>query len=395
MTTRRGNGEGSIYYHEGRHRYEGQYYYDDPITGERRRKKLLGKSKAVIAKRAKDFLEKMAQERETYLATQAQAGTVGEWLSEWLEQYVRPGVRVKSYERYQCSVTQHIVPYIGNIGIDQLTAEDVQKMLNDLLKSGGELHQGLSPRTVNTARRTLKTALDKAVHLRKIDYNPVEATKACRTEKPQIAVITHEQAQGLLHVAKAEDQTAYIAILLALSTGMRIGEIFGLMWDNVDFSNKRLYVVQTLVSTSNGFSVEMSPKTKTSYRQIDLPRHCIDELQVHRAWQEAQKAEWLNKYEDHNLVIGNTNGSYKDPKYFSYKIFKRLLAKSGIPPNVRFHDLRHTHATWLLEKGVHPKVVAERLGHSSIRITLDTYSHVIKGMQQVAVSKLDEIEDGW
>ena len=107
------------------------------------------------------------------------------------------------------------------------------------------------------------------------------------------------------------------------------------------------------------------------------------------------EAEWLNKYEDHNLVIGNSNGSYKDPKYFSYKIFKRLLAKTGIPPNVRFHDLRHTHATWLLEKGVHPKVVAERLGHSSIRITLDTYSHVIKGMQQVAVSKLDEIEDGW
>ena len=108
-----------------------------------------------------------------------------------------------------------------------------------------------------------------------------------------------------------------------------------------------------------------------------------------------RQADWMDRYENHELVICNDNGSYKDPSYFSYEVFKRLLAKTGIPPNVRFHDLRRTHATWLLEKGVHPKVVAERLGHSSIRITLDTYSHVIKGMQSVAVRKLDEIEDGW
>ncbi len=137
MAVRRGNGEGSIYFHEGRNRYEGQYYYEDPITGKRKRKKLLGKSKAIIAKRAKEFLAQMAQEREAHLAAHSAPGTVGEWLVEWLEQYVRPGVRVKTYERYQCSVTQHILPYIGNIGIDQLTAEDVQKMLNDLLASGG------------------------------------------------------------------------------------------------------------------------------------------------------------------------------------------------------------------------------------------------------------------
>ncbi len=395
MAVRRGNGEGSIYFHEGRNRYEGQYFYEDPVTGEHKRKKLIGKSKAVIAKRAKEFLAQMAQAREEYLAAHAQIVTVSAWLNEWLEQYIRSGVRVKTYERYQCSVTQHILPYIGNIGIDQLTAEDVQNMLNKLLTEGGEQHQGLSARTVNTARRTLKTALDKAVHLRKIAYNPVEATKACRTEKPQITVISHEQAQRLLRTAKDEDQTSYMAILLALSTGMRLGEVFGLLWESIDFTGKMLYVKQTLVSTSHGYRVELSPKTKTGCRQIDLPKHCVDELQAHREWLESRKAEWLDKYEDNGLVICNDNGSYKDPSYFSYRIFKRLLAKTGIPPNVRFHDLRHTHATWLLEKGVHPKVVAERLGHSSIRITLDTYSHVIKGMQQVAVSKLDEIEDGW
>ena len=126
-----------------------------------------------------------------------------------------------------------------------------------------------------------------------------------------------------------------------------------------------------------------------------MTKHCLDALQEHKKWQEARKAEWLDQYVDDGIVISNDNGSYKDPSYFSYITFKRLLVEAGISESVRFHDLRHTHATWLLEKGVHPKVVAERLGHSSIRITLDTYSHVIKGLQQIAVNKVDELTDNW
>lgn len=369
--------------------------YEVPTTGERKRKKLTGKSKAAIAKRAKEFLVQMEEEREAYLAEQSKAETVEEWLGEWLESYIRPGVRVKTYERYRCAIDNHILPYIGKITIDELTADDVQKMLNSLLAEGGENHRGLSPRTVNAARRTLKTALGKAYHLRKISYNPVGGTKACRTEKALITVLTHEQAQTLLHIARQENRPTYMAILLALSTGMRLGEIMGLRWDSIDFPGKKLYVKQSLVSTSGGPLLEPSPKTKAGYRQIELPKRCMEELEAHRGWQEQQKAEWLDQYVEEGLVAANDNGRYIDPSYFSYAIFKKLLEKAGIPGSVRFHDLRHTHATWLLEKGVHPKVVAERLGHSGIRITLDTYSHVVKGLQQMAVSKLDEIADNW
>ena len=186
-----------------------------------------------------------------------------------------------------------------------------------------------------------------------------------------------------------------MAILLALSTGMRIGEIFGLLWENIDFSTNRIFVMQTLVSTSHGHRVEPSPKTKAGNRQIELPRHCMEELSVYREWQEELKKEMMNLYMDSGIVIANDNGSHKDPSYFSYITFKHLLELAGIDRSVRFHDRRHTHATWLLEKGVHPKIVSERLGHSSIRITLDTYSHVLQGMQHVAVSKLDEIADDW
>lgn len=395
MAKRRGNGEGSIYFDEKRNRYEGQYFYEDPITGERKRKKLTGKSKAAIAKRAKEFLAQVEKEREAYLAEQSKGETVKEWLDTWLECYIRSGVRVKTYERYRCSIDNHIVPYIGSVAIGQLTAEDVQQMLNDLLDEGGENHQGLAPRTVNAARRTLKTALEKAYHLKKISYNPVGGTKACRAEKAHITILTHEQAQTLLHITKQQNQPAYMAILLAISTGMRLGEIMGLRWDSIDFPGKKLYVTQSLVSTSRGPLLEPAPKTNAGYRQIELPKHCMEALQEHQTWQEHQKAEWLDQYLDEGLVVANDNGRYIDPSYFSYAIFKKLLKQAGIPGNVRFHDLRHTHATWLLEKGVHPKVVAERLGHSSIRITLDTYSHVVKGLQQMAVIKLDEIADNW
>lgn len=395
MATRRTNGEGSIYYNRERNCYDGQFYYDDPITGEHKRKKLTGSSKSAVVKRGREFLAQIQKEREEHLADLAKAAPLADWLNEWLVEYVQPSVRVKTFERYRCSINNHILPHIGQIPLDKLTSEDVQKMLNDLLASGGKDRQGLSPRTVNAARRTLKTALDKAYYLRKIPYNPVKATKACRTDRVQIGVLSRSEAKKLLEVAKSYEQNAYIAILVALSTGMRIGEIFGLVWDNVDLPNQKIYVRQSLVSTNHGYRLELSPKTKAGHRQIDLPMRCVAELLEHRKWQESQKSEWLDRWHETGNVITNANGSCRDPNYFSYVVFKKLLEMAGIQRNIRFHDLRHTHATWLLEKGIHPKVVAERLGHSSIRITLDTYSHVIKGMQQTAVRKLDEIAEEW
>lgn len=307
----------------------------------------------------------MKQERAEVLANQSKVGTIGDWMNEWLDSYIKPSVRIKTYERYRCSINNHILPYIGSIGLDHLTAEGIQAMMNEMLTKGGRNGTGLSPRTVNTARRTLKSALDRAYHLRKIDYNPVDATKAFKTEKAEIHVLSRPQAKKLLAVAASYDQTAHMAILLALSTGMRIGEIFGLLWENVDFDAKMLYVKQSLVSTNHGYRLESSPKTKAGYRQIELPQRCIEGLKAHQAWQEEQKSIWLDQYKDNGLVISTDDGGYKDPSRFTYAIFKRLLEMEGIDTAVRFHDLRHTHATWLLEKGVHPKVVAERLGGPS------------------------------
>ena len=395
MSLKRSNGDGTIYLNNKRKRYECQFFYADPLTGERKKKKLVGKTIKNLDHRRKEYMEQIKKERTEVLSRQSMAETTEDWLSEWLELFIKPTVRTKTYERYKCSIYNHIIPYIGTIPIDKLTAEDVQNMMNNMMDTGGKKHDGLSPRTINAARRTLKSALAKACHLRKIDFNPVDATKAAKTEKAEIHILSHSLAKKLLEISKEHDQTAHMAILLALSTGMRLGEIFGLLWENIDFDTNLLYVKQSLVSSNHGSRLESSPKTKAGYRQIELPKLCLKELKAHREWQDEQKSIWLNKYKDKGLVISNPDGGYKDPNYFSAVVFKRLLTIATINTSVRFHDLRHTHATWLLEKGVHPKVVAERLGHSSIRITLDTYSHVIQGMQKIAVNKLDEIAEGW
>ena len=134
----------------------------------------------------------------------------------------------------------------------------------------------------------------------------------------------------MLEVTKSSDHTAHMAILLALSTGMRIGEIFCLLWENVDLDAKMLYVKQSLVSTNRGYRLESSPKTKAGYRQIEFPQRCIEGLKAYRAWQDEQKGVWLVQYKDNDLVISTDDGGYKDPSRFTYAIFKRLLEMAGI-----------------------------------------------------------------
>ena len=345
MATRRANGEGSVHHNPKTKAYEWKIPYVDPETGIKKTRKISGKIQKEVMQRGKEFREKMKKAREEVLANHSEAETVEGWLYEWLDKYMKNSLKVTTYERYKCSIQNHIVPYIGSIHIDKLTAEDVQNMMNDLLDTGGKNQEGLAPRTINSARRTLMESLDKACHLRKLDYNPVNATKAFTTEKPEIRVLTREEAKDLLKVAKEYDQTAYMAILFALSTGMRIGEIFGLTWANVDIDAKLLYVKQSLVSTNHGPLMQSSTKTKAGNRQIPLPQHCSDVLQGYRTWQKEQKARWSNQYKNNDLVIANPDGGYKDPSRFSYVIFKRLLAAAGIDTSVRFHDLRHTHAT--------------------------------------------------
>ena len=385
---RRGNGEGSVIYNTKRQRFEGKVAYIDPVTGIKKRTSFsdIASGKAVLAKMAK-----FKKELEQGMVYPDNKMTLEMWLNSWLEDYKKNEVRPKTLERYYVSVKQHIVPYIGRYQLQYLTTDLLQRHFALLRSKGGEDKQGLSPRTVNTVRRLLIQSLEDAVNLGYLVKNCARRSKPMKTQRVDFMVLSHEAAKKLVAVAKAYNETAWIVVILALGTGMRLGEIFALSWDSIDLEKEKLAVVQSAVKMNHGTIVQKDVKTKSSRREIPLPKYVTEALREYKAWQEATIPH-LPNYRDEGFLVTNNKGNILHPASFSYHVFKKiLLERAGIPEKFRFHDLRHTHATWLLEAGVNTKVVSERLGHANIRITLDTYAHVLKSMQGEAVAALDRI----
>ena len=379
---RRGNKEGTIYYNEKRKRYEGQVRYIKP-NGEYGRKLFTGHSQKEVMLKIKEFNE--------YQDNPGAEMTVKEWINKWLDEYKRPEIKIKTYERYRCSIILHINPYIGNEPLKNLTALKIKDLINKLATVPAKKGSHLAPRTINSVRRILISALNDAVTYDILPKNPALGTKPVRVEKPVMHILSKQEAANLLHVARKESYASYMVIKLALETGMRIGEIFGLKWKHVDLEKKTLLVAGTIVHTNHTNIYQPTGKTKSSYRRIPFSSALKTTLMEYKAWQQREKEKWGEMYTNSDFVITKPLGDFSDPSNFSARTFKKLLDKAGITRQFRVHDLRHTHATWLLEAGINVKVISERLGHSSCRITMDTYSHVMQTMQDKAVEMLEQI----
>ena len=292
------------------------------------------------------------------------------------------------------------------------------------MRSGGKKGTGLSSSTVKATRRYLSMCLEQAIKSDILHKNPVKQTKAIKLVKAEIQTITESQADSLtatahlmaqkadqdyaLRAAKAAEKatktgiytqvamsnivhhSTYMAILLALATGMRLGEIFGLSWDAVDIEKGVIYVKRALVTSRAGVNFE-EPKTKASRRQIPLSADITAQLRKYKALQEWRKNILGDQWSALNLVITGEFGGVFNTSNFTSRYFKPLLKKINAPVNFKFHDLRHTHATLLLLKGIAVKVVSERLGHSTIAMTQDTYAHVLPEMQAEVVKVLDGV----
>lgn len=390
---KRSNGEGTVYYNKERNRYEGQFSYIDKSTGRLKRKFFSSKKSAKeVLRKAKEFKALLEKDVDVTNSNKPLA----EWLDYWLKNYKENMVRIKTYERYQTAVKMHINPYIGKYSLKALTTDIIQRHWSFLIKQGGIDKTGLAARTINSTRRLLIQALEDAVDLGYIVKNVAAKTKPMKTTRAEIRVLNRDEAMRLIAVAKDYDMVAWIVVVLALGTGMRLAEIFGLSWGCINLDLGKLYVEQSAVKTNHGTIIQNELKTKNSRREIPLPKFVIEALVEYRNWQNNYyKIKNTGLYVEHGYVITNSYGNIRHPASFSYHVFKQeLLPRANISSKVRFHDLRHTHATWLLASGVNVKVVSERLGHSNIRITLDTYAHVIKTMQTVAVQKLDDIYSG-
>lgn len=354
----------------------------DPRTGKPLRKTFYGKTrKEVVDKIAETLLEVRSG---TYVEpTQT---TFGEWLDRWLTAYKKPQLKPGTYESYETLIRVHIKPALGEIPMAKLQANMLQSFYNQKLEKGRAHGEGgLSTRSVRYLHAIIREALQQAVKEGLLARNVADATSPPTVKNKQMRPLTEEELQAFFAVAK-EDRL-FAAYVLAVTTGLRRGELLGLCWDCVDLEHGVITVRRQLMALKSGLVLEETTKTKSGRRSITLTDDAIRELKAYRKRQAQEKLLLGEAYQDNGLVFCKEDGTPLRPEEFTRR-FQRWLEKAGLP-KARLHDLRHTHASLLLARGVHPKIVQERLGHSSITITLDLYSHLTPGLQEAAAATLN------
>ncbi len=312
--------------------------------------------------------------------------STGDYLESWLSQ-VRGRVRGRTYQGYAGLLRRYAIPLLGEVPLRELHPLHLQHLYGRLLESGaGGYREQLSASTVLNLHRVLVQSLGWAERFGLLDRSPAKAARPPRPRRAEPKVVDPALAKRILDASSGTRLDLPVA--LALATGMRRGEILGLRWGDLAPDDSAAYVRRSLQATGEALVFE-EPKTKRSRRSVALPAFLHPYLERQRADQARRRGDLGEGWVDSDLLIDAGDGSPVNPDSMS-SAWRFLVIRSGLP-HVRFHDLRHAHATLLLCQGVHPKVVSERLGHSTVGITLDIYSHVIPGMQAEAARAFDRL----
>lgn len=367
---KRGNGAGSIYRRKSDGRWVGAITLDN------------GKQKMFYGKTQKEAQDKVnkalyEQQKGTLIVTQNE--TVERFLNQWIEDR-KPSVRIRTYERYECFIRLHVVPVIGKVKMQQLNPQHIKGLYARKLKDG------LSPTTVNTLHGMLHGAFKDAVKWGIIARNVCDLVDIPQRAHYEMKPLTIEQAHSLLEAAKGHNMEALF--VLALTTGMRRGEILALKWSDIDFQTKTLRIQRIFTRAPGNRYIEAEPKTKKSKRPVMLTARVVDLLQQHQKRQLEAKTKAGKFWEDNNLVFCTSLGTPLNPN----KVLERFgtLLKKAELPHMRFHDLRHSAASILFAMKVHPKIVQELLGHHQISMTMDLYSHMLPSMQNDVVETMND-----
>jgi len=306
--------------------------------------------------------------------------TVAEYLQRWLADYAKPNLSPRSYERYAGIIRQHLIPDFGNIQLSQLRPEHLQKHYSSGLNSG------LSARTVRYHHALIHIALQTAVKWGLVSRNVADAVEPPKFKRPQMQTWNEDEVNCFLEAAKG---TQYYALFYtALFTGMRRSELLALRWQDIDFIYGQIYVTRSLHHLKDGSYVFTQPKSERSRRTIALPPSAFLVLSEYRKVKDTDALLLDKPITDADLAFSNL-GKPLRPNTVTYA-WVRIAARAGVKV-IRLHDARHTHASLMLKQGIHPKVVQERLGHASIQMTLDTYSHVAPGIQEAAAQSFDKL----
>ncbi len=313
--------------------------------------------------------------------------TLADFCYRWLET-TKLNFSPKTYERYVQMVRNHIVPTLGGIPLQKLSPLDIQLAYTALLKEGrADGCGGLSPKTIRNINGVLSTALKSAYDWRLIPQVPTTGVKLPKVERKEMAILTKVQCGELL--GTLEGRVLHPIVFLALTTGMRRGELLALKWSNVDWEGSSVHVIQSVEQTKAGKRLK-DVKTKHGRRRISLPPLTIQMLRDHHLKQAEQLFKLGIRQENDGFVFANYDGKVRDPLNVS-TMFREHMQKCDLP-RVRFHDLRHTHISQLLADGHPPLNVSRRAGHANISITLDTYGHLIPDQE---ASMIDEFGNGF
>ena len=369
---RRGKGSWAIIIDVGR----------DPQTGKRRQRWQTVKG---TKKDAEYALRELLHSLETGNYVKPSRITLGQWLEQWCQSYVVTHTSPRTVESYQSEVRRHLTPALGAIPLTQLQPLHLQNYYARALSQGRiDGKGGLSGRTVEYHHRILSEALSYAVKMGLVGRNVAEAVDPPRARRRNMTTLASENVPRFLEAA--HETPYYVLFYTALYTGMRLSELLGLRWCDVDPGS--LSVVQALYKRC-GVCKMVEPKSSHSRRRIALSPSLALLLRQYKVEQQAQRILAGGPLADNDLVFCRPDGGPLGPGVVSHT-FAKVMAKAGLP-HMRFHDLRHSHATLLLKVGIHPKIVSERLGHANIGITLDTYSHVLPGLQERAAERFDEM----
>lgn len=367
---KRANGEGTIY-----KRADGRWCASVSLEFGKR-KSLYGKTRREVAQK----LNAAIRAKQEGLPLPSERQTVEQYLKQWLES-VKPSLRPSTHLRYEQLVRIHALPYLGKLAISRVKPDHLQRLYAERLKAGQ------SAASVRQLHAVLHRAFRQATRWGIVGRNVADLVSAPRVSRSQMQTLDPEQTRLLLEAAAGDRLEALYAV--AISTGMRQGELLALRWRDIDLEARSISVRNTLQRTANGHILG-DPKTSHSRRRIQLTTAGAEALQRHKVRQNEERLRVGAAWQNLDFVFCDEAGGFIKEWNLRKQCFLPLLKRAGLP-SIRFHDLRHTAASLMMGKGVHPKIVSEMLGHSQVSITLDLYSHVTPTMQREATEALDAI----
>jgi integrase len=307
--------------------------------------------------------------------------SLSQYLDYWLDNYAKTNTKPKTFVEYEKMVNNHLKLSLGSIMLHELKSLHLQNYYKDKLKV-------LSAQTITHHHRLLSKALNDAIDWEFIIKNPAKGAKPPKPVKLEMNTLNVEQLNMLLATAKERTPIYYPVIFAAAHTGMRKSELMGLTWKNVDFKAQRFYIRQTITEANGKYFFNQIPKNEKP-RGVKLTAELAKLVHELKEEHDGRKLALGEAFNQQNLVFCNTKGNIMAPSEMT-RALKRALRAAQLP-DIRFHDLRHSHATILLQENVHPKIVSARLGHSKIQVTMDTYSHITDSIEGIAVDYLNDL----